>query len=73
MLTLNGIAGMVLRSAIVAFVLTAVALGALFASQPAAAEEKKPVLTQTTNDTNGIQRSKTRSADRNAEAVRALL
>ena len=64
-----------LRSAIVALTLTAVTVGALLASQPASAEEKSktPVVTRPNADTSGIQRSRTPSADRNAEAVRSLL
>jgi hypothetical protein len=73
---LSNIAAYILRSATVAVLLTAVTLGAVFASQPAFAEEKSktPVVTkQVTDITSGIQRSKTLSSDRNAEAVRALL
>ena len=73
---LNTAAAYILRSATVAVLLTAVTLGAVFASQPAFAEEKSkmPVVTkQVTDITSGIQRSRTLSSDRNAEAVRALL
>ena len=74
--TLSTAVAYILRSAAVAVLLTAVALGAVFASQPALAEEKSktPVLTKPVTDiTSGIQRSRTLSSDRNAEAVRALL
>lgn len=73
---LNTAAAYILRAATVAVLLTAVTLGAVFASQPAFAEEKSktPVVTQPVTDiTSGIQRSRTLSSDRNAEAVRALL
>jgi hypothetical protein len=67
-------AAYMLRSVTVAIVLTAVTLGAVFASQPSFAEEKdkKPVVTQQVR-TGDIVGDKMKSANRNAEAVRALL
>jgi len=73
---LNTAAAYILRAATVAALLTAVTLGAVFASQPAFAEQesKTTVVTKPATDIrSGTQRSRTLSSDRNAEAVRALL
>jgi hypothetical protein len=59
-----------LRGLTVALILTAVTLAALFAVQPASAEEQKQTAT-TTNQP--VVPDRMKSANRNAEAVRALL